>query len=878
MNNIIIFLASSLDEGMCDDRNSLDGIVAYLNTVLSGYNFHIELKKCEFINEWFNGIPKQEEYDQIICDSNMFVAIFQNVPETQEGTFHELKVALKSFQTKKDPKVFVYFKNFNFYEQQKIHENFSKIKEYVCRTLGHYPNVYQASDTLRFKFLMQLLGLLEMHNKLDITIQNSKVMLNSLEVADCNNLDFIQSDGKYLSLLKEQDEAISKFNMAKQKYDACNSDNELLNNFLKAGEHKLSVTNKIKEWQSKLLDSAMKMSQCTLDTSSQEISHISALFESGKRTEALQLVDTNKIDEDVLKYGEILDSMRNVMNMQIKKYRMYAAMMLSESSIPPANSLLKVSSAYEKAISIAKRFKIDDKELNDLLVEYVTFKSHYFPSEDEESVNNELFDIQQRLIQENPETYAIQLVRTLNRRINYSLQRNNYDEVEKSYFSLFKICLRYAKYDMLSLYVALAESLNKLAQFYFKIGKIKACIPLQKRSLTIRRQLMKIDSHLFTPLVALGLNELANLFYDMHRFDEAEVYYMDALSLLTQSEEIRSNSAYQPVVAKIFNNLGNIYYATRAYDKSISYYSKALDIRSSQFQANPNKYLFTLAQVYNNLGRAYQASSRNEESLACYEKSLNLFGRHSDAAQKDIEKDCGSIYNNIGTVYYQNLNLIKAEEYYKKALTVRRKLANDTEHSCCNDVATTLNNLAILYDDLSEYHLSENLYKEAIDIREKLIEEWPELYQRTYLGTVNNLAMLHMKRKKFDEAEHLMLIIRKQLEKLFLDQPGYYLRELVSNSCNLAKLNMKRGSLHEAVLYYEQALDLYGRVKGCANFDLSIAGIKYHLGVLEYKLKNFAVAKLWLNESLDMYMKQNISANNEVNKVIDNINYLISSI
>jgi tetratricopeptide (TPR) repeat protein len=72
-----------------------------------------------------------------------------------------------------------------------------------------------------------------------------------------------------------------------------------------------------------------------------------------------------------------------------------------------------------------------------------------------------------------------------------------------------------------------ASSLNNLAALYYDQGKYEQAEPLYKRALAIDEKAYEPDH----PDVATDLNNLANLYYNQGRYEQAEPLYQRALAI-----------------------------------------------------------------------------------------------------------------------------------------------------------------------------------------------------------------------------------------------------------------------------------------------------------------------------------------------------------
>ena len=108
MKTYHIFLASSLRDGLEDDRVAIGNLVRIINDEIEQCDMTISLFKCEYSDDACNGIPKQEEYDRNIPPSDLFFALFN----TLKGAFtiNEFNIAKKCRKQAGKPQIMVGFK------------------------------------------------------------------------------------------------------------------------------------------------------------------------------------------------------------------------------------------------------------------------------------------------------------------------------------------------------------------------------------------------------------------------------------------------------------------------------------------------------------------------------------------------------------------------------------------------------------------------------------------------------------------------------------------------------------------------------------------------------------------------------------------------
>ena len=150
MKTIKIFLASS-DE-LQDDRNAFGNLVRRLDGIYEKRGVRIELFEWEDYDAAFNGVRRQDEYNEAIKASDMFLALFH----TKAGryTLEEFDVATEEFRRHAAPKVYTYCKDLQPGETES--PELAEFKRKLFDEMGHYWCRYANRDTMQLHFVMQL--------------------------------------------------------------------------------------------------------------------------------------------------------------------------------------------------------------------------------------------------------------------------------------------------------------------------------------------------------------------------------------------------------------------------------------------------------------------------------------------------------------------------------------------------------------------------------------------------------------------------------------------------------------------------------------------------------------------------------------------------
>jgi tetratricopeptide (TPR) repeat protein len=156
-----------------------------------------------------------------------------------------------------------------------------------------------------------------------------------------------------------------------------------------------------------------------------------------------------------------------------------------------------------------------------------------------------------------------------------------------------------------------ASAYNNLAYLYQDMGRYEEALPLYLQSLEIRLEQLG-ERH---PAVADSYNNLATLYKALGKYGDALTYYQQSLPILLETLGDK-----HPHVATAYNNLAVIYQEIGTKDEALNLYQQSLDIRLEQLgEKHPD-----VATSYNNLAYLYQGMGRYEEAYEYYQKSIRI--------------------------------------------------------------------------------------------------------------------------------------------------------------------------------------------------------------------------------------------------------------
>lgn len=361
-----------------------------------------------------------------------------------------------------------------------------------------------------------------------------------------------------------------------------------------------------------------------------------------------------------------------------------------------------------------------------------------------------------------------------------------------------------------------SDILNSLGLALYEAGDYSECEQVFKRSLDIRESELGPDH----PDVALGLNNLAEVYRKQARYGDAERLHQRSL-------EIRRNSeAADPLdVAQSLNNLAGLYREEGKQKESQPLYEESLRIFEERLPKNHPDIAISL----NNLAVLYQTLGKYSEAEPLYERSLAIIGPDADASLVNT-------WLNLGKLYADEAKYGQAEALYERT----RKLLNEDYPPGQDKMAATLNYLGALYLRQGRYSEARQRLTEAFAIRNtRLPQDHPDIADS--LSSLGNLDRIE---GRYADAEPRLNQAREIWEKKF----GPADSRVASAMTVLGKLYFRQGRYSDAEPLLERSLQLWEASRG--SDDPYLAGFINNLAELRRAQDRYSEAEQLSTRSL----------------------------
>lgn len=269
---------------------------------------------------------------------------------------------------------------------------------------------------------------------------------------------------------------------------------------------------------------------------------------------------------------------------------------------------------------------------------------------------------------------------------------------------------------------------NNLAAIYTQLTRYDEAEVFYKQAISIAEENYGKNS----PYVSLGWLNLGQLYYESGKFAQAREVLTHSLSTL-QSPEAKATMYY----AINLHHLGEVDRLEGNFKEAENYYKQAIAAGATSIGKNHPYYAGALqnyGELLTRIGRYKDAETQFNEALAICERQTN-----PNFPQK------GKVWRELAYLYEEQGKYQQAEEMCNKALELSKKVYG-TKHG---EYASNLNCLATIYESEGKYAEAEPIFKECLTIRQQVFgHENPKV-----IRTLKNLGSLYTNEGKLTEAE-----------------------------------------------------------------------------------------------------------------------------
>ena len=537
MTTIHIFLGSSLDE-LHLDRMEIGNYVRKLNDIYRDRDVYIKLYECEDENAAMVKGRKQEEYNEEIRQSDIFLVLFYN--KAGQYTIEEFREAYKQFQKTGAPAILTCFRQGEGYApEQSVLEFMSELGE----QLGHYFKRYTHIDSVKLTLLLQMKLM-----KLDVPIEveESLITVGGTPVLTLKNIPMWAKNADFQSL-KEQYQACER---AYLDAKAATTDPITDPVFLRASEQWNEAKKALRELEQELFSIALKIEEKNNDgTLTERQRKAYALMEQGDAEGANSILDLREILDDVAHAEALAQQADKKLEQHVQE--MLQKIEILKTQVQKTSRFEEIQEIFEEAVGIEERNHLTRNALR----EYVSYLH------DQKDYSHAIPLAERYLKYAELDGDKSQIAAVTNELGNLYTDTKQLELAEPEYLYTKELYEQLAAENPLLYQLDLAGTCNNLGVLYTATNRMQLAEQEFLQAREIREQLVEENPSAYQPDLAMNCNNLGNLYLNMNRMDKAEEEYLRAKEIYGQLA-IESLSAYQSYLAGICNNLGILYKKT----------------------------------------------------------------------------------------------------------------------------------------------------------------------------------------------------------------------------------------------------------------------------------------------------------------------------
>ena len=516
MKEIKVFLASS--EELKYDRLAFSDLIRKLDNIYEKRGIRIKLFQWEDFDAAYNDKRKQDEYNEYVKQSDLFLALFR----TKAGKFtvEEFELARDEHREKGLPKPHVYCRDLEQGETED--KTLTEFKQRLFAEMGHFFARYKNEDGLNLHFVMQL-QLFENSRSEQVETDGNLITFCGEPIAKTDNIDFFAKNKDFIRMREDLKDLNADIEDLRLRQASAPEDENLKNRI----QEKLNKRNALQEEFEHYRKQILRIERRIIELQGKEIN------EAVKRAmEAFAEGEVNKADiilseatqgvaqrrEEYIEHKKTGEQMRKNLLADIDALLLKAETVLSNTEKDIAERISEALNAYREADKTAKEIDCPAEKYIKLLNEYGIFlyKCAYY---------KESIEVNLRFIRLSEATNG-----------QNGLTAGSYGNIGLVYKNL-------GYYD-------------KALDYYFKALEIRKAVLGEKH-----------------PNTAGSYGSIGNVYHNLEDYDKALEFYNKALEI---DKDVLGENNHDTAIS--YNNIGVVYDELGEYDKALEYHNKALEI------------------------------------------------------------------------------------------------------------------------------------------------------------------------------------------------------------------------------------------------------------------------------------------------------------
>jgi tetratricopeptide (TPR) repeat protein len=619
MKEIKVFLASS--EELEQDREAFGNFIRRLDNLYEKRGIRIKLFEWEDLDSAYNNKEKQDEYNEYVKQSDIFLALFR----TKAGKFtvEEFKLARNEHREKGLPKPHVYCRDLN--EGETEDKTLTDFKKMLFDEMGYFFVRYKNKDGLNLHFVMQL-QIFENSLENKVYVDGDKLVYEGISVGRVDNIDFFAKNKDFNRMREDLKDLNEDIRDLRLRQASAPEDENLKNRIQEKRNKRNALQKEFEHYRKQILNIERRIIELQGQEINEAVKRAMEAFAEGEvnkadiiLSEATQGVAQRR--EEYILHKKTGEQMRKNLLADIDALLLKAETVLSNTEKTIEKRISEALNAYKEADKTAKEIDCPAEKYIDLLWDYGVFLNDYAYYKEAEKVDLRLIQLSEETNGQNEITAA-----------SYNNIGNVYDylgDYDKA-LEYHNKALEIRKEVLVENHPDTAGSYNNIGDVYANLGKYDKALKYHNKALEIFKDVLG-ENH---PKTANSYNNIGIVYNNLGDYDKALEYYIKALEI--KKTVLGEN---HPATAGSYNNIGVIYDELGDYDKALEYYIKALKIKEFVLGENHPK----TASSYNNIGVVYYELGDYDKALEYYIKAWEIFKERLGESHPDTQQTIRNI-------------------------------------------------------------------------------------------------------------------------------------------------------------------------------------------------------------------------------------------
>lgn len=803
-NRVIkIFLASS--EELEADRYRFGNLIRKLDNIYEKRGIRIELFEWEDYDAAYNGMRKQDEYNERVRASDMFLALFHK--KAGKFTIEEFNIARKAFDEQASPKIYTYIKDLEAGESES--RELAEFKRLMLEELGHYWCRYSNFDTMQLHFVLQL-QMVEATTPIKVEVKESQVKIGDSTIADLNNVPFTSENATHRELQSRKEQLDREIGNAESGgrrgffgQRSRMTDEELAN----LREERESVTEQIERQEKALVDTAMSIARMQGGECSPRMRTAAELFEKGEIDKAEAVLKEDDMEADAtnakLKFdtaaqptAELTRNIERCAGEYMLKARIVVSGIADESRYRQAVKLMST------AIDLVSG-RLPEETLAEYLFDYAVLLTDTGQQTKALETWERLSGIYERLYRKAPQKYAYGYAGVLNNMAVLYSDKGDFDHCLSKYLKAIDI------YDWLDreepgIYDDdIARLKNNLGTLYSDRDEYNKALSEFNEAARIRFELLAKDND------PDSRSALADIYCNMATALQFSDHPQEALRYIAQAHAILDEldkefpRIYEYKLYSILNREGSIYTRLDQLDKAEESLQKSLQLATNLASRMPLAHSADLATAKMEMSGLNYVLGKNEEARKGFCQALDIF-RRLQTKEPVYDHPIATVLQNLGVICRHEEKYEDAEKFLKEALDIRERKHAQVPYSFTADHAKVCRDFGDLLVDMGENDRAGEMFEKAVTLYTNAAEKSGHL-KVSIADSIYAWADTRLDSEEYDRAESLFKQALSIYSRLTDDKTSYDMARTWSRMGDLYMLWEKP----QAVPSYEKALSMF---------------------------------------------------------------------